>query len=216
MQLRILIADDHDVVRRGLRSLLESQPGWTVCGEATNGREAVELTYKLKPEIVVLDITMPELGGLDAARQILKVLPRTEILVLTMHESEELVREVLHAGARGYVLKTDSGRDLLKAVEAISEHRTFFTSKIEDMVVQGYLSTGAQTAGTERSTGLTPREREVLQLLAEGRTNKEVAVVLGISSKTAEAHRVNVMRKLNLHSIAEIVRYAVRNQLLSP
>jgi DNA-binding NarL/FixJ family response regulator len=215
-RLRILIADDHDVVRRGLKSLLESQPGWQVCGEASTGREAVELARSTTPDVVVLDVTMPELGGLDAARQIAAALPRTEILVLTMHDSEELVREVLRAGARGYVLKTDTGRDLVKAVEAVSEHQTFFTAKIADMVVDGYLRANqAESPPKNKTGGLTPREREVLQLLAEGRTNKEVAVALGIATKTAEAHRVNIMRKLKLHSVAELVRYAVRNRMLS-
>jgi DNA-binding NarL/FixJ family response regulator len=216
--LRILIADDHDVVRRGLKSLLESSEGWEVCGEANNGRQALELAQTLKPDVAVLDVTMPELGGLEVARQIARSLPRTEILILTMHESEELLREVLRAGARGYVLKTDSGRDLVKAVEAVSEHKTFFTSKIADMVVQGYLGGGGgkRSASPQAGGVLTAREREVLHLIAEGQSNKQVAATLGISTKTAEAHRINIMRKLKLHSVAEIVRYAVRNQLLSP
>jgi len=217
-RLRILIADDHDVVRRGLKSLLVAQEDWEVCGEASNGREAFELAQTLRPYVAVLDVTMPELGGLEVARQIAQLLPRTEILILTMHESEELVREVLRAGARGYVLKTDSGRDLVKAVEAVSEHKTFFTSRIADMVVGGYLGRGGEQApATPPAAGvLTAREREVLHLVAEGNSNKQVAATLGISTKTAEAHRINIMRKLKVHSVAEIVRYAVRNQLLSP
>ena len=217
MGLSILIADDHDVVRRGMKSILQAHAGWEVCGEASNGREAVELAKKLKPNVVVLDVTMPELGGLEATRQILGILPRTEILILTMHESEELVGEVLEAGARGYVLKTDTGRDLLAAVEAVSEHRPFFTTKIAEMVLEGYLERKRQPASSRSQPGsLTAREREVVHLLAEGKSNKQVAKALGIATKTAEAHRINIMRKLNLHSIAEVVRYAVRNQMLSP
>jgi DNA-binding NarL/FixJ family response regulator len=217
MSVSILIADDHDVVRRGMKSLLQSRPGWEVCAEACDGREAVELAKKFKPQIVVLDVTMPELGGLEATRQILAALPRTEILILTMHESEELVAEVLEAGARGYVLKTDTGRDLLRAVEAVSEHKTFFTTKIAEMVLHGYLDRKRQSAEKRSQPGsLTAREREVIHLLAEGKSNKQVATTLGIAIKTAEAHRINIMRKLNLHSIAEVVRYAVRNQLLAP
>ncbi len=217
MALSILIADDHDVVRRGLKSLLESRLGWEVCAEASDGREAVELVKKFEPQVVVLDVTMPELGGLEATRQILGVLPRTEILILTMHESEELVGEVLEAGARGYVLKTDTGRDLLRAVEAVSEHKPFFNTKIAEMVLHGYLDRKRQPVAARSQPGsLTAREREVIHLLAEGKSNKQVATILGIATKTAEAHRLNIMRKLNLHSIAEVVRYAVRNQLLSP
>jgi len=213
----ILIADDHDVVRRGMKSLLQSHPGWTICGEAANGREAIELAKKLKPNIVVLDVTMPELGGLEATRQILRVLPRVEIIILTMHDSEELVREVLDAGARGYVLKTDTGQDLVKAVEAACEHKPFFTSKIAEMVLDGYLDRKPQPISAQkRPNSLTSRELEVIHLLAEGKSNKEVATSLGISTKTAEAHRINIMRKLNLHSIAEVVRYAIRNHLLAP
>jgi DNA-binding NarL/FixJ family response regulator len=215
--LSILIADDHDVVRRGLRSILQAHPGWEVCAEASNGREAVELARKVKPQVGVLDVTMPGLGGLEATRQILGILPRTEILILTMHESEELVSEVLEAGARGYVLKTDTGRDLLRAVESVSEHKPFFTTKIAEMVLHGYLERKRKPVAARSQPGsLTAREREVIHLLAEGKSNKEVATVLGIATKTAEAHRINIMRKLNLHSIAEVVRYAVRNQLLSP
>jgi DNA-binding NarL/FixJ family response regulator len=216
MALRILIADDHDVVRRGLKSLLQAHPGWEVCGEASDGREAVEQAKKLKPQVIVLDVTMPEVGGLDATRQILKALPRSEILVLTMHDSEELVREVLDVGARGYVLKTDTGRDLIRAVEAVSEHKPFFTTKIAEMVLQGYLGKRQSGSGDVKPGALTSRELEVIHLMADGCSNKEVAGALGISAKTAEAHRINIMRKLNVHSIAEVVRYAVRNQLVQP
>jgi DNA-binding NarL/FixJ family response regulator len=217
MALTILIADDHDVVRRGMKSLLQARAGWEVIGEAANGREAIELAKKLRPNVVILDITMPLVGGLDATRQILKSVPRVEILILTMHDSEELVKEVLNAGARGYVLKTDTGRDLVKAVEAASEHKPFFTTKIAEMVLGGFLDPDRHPGSAQvRVSALTSRELEVIHLLAEGMSNKEVATALGISTKTAEAHRINIMRKLNLHSIAEVVRYAIRNQLLTP
>jgi len=217
MGLSILIADDHDVMRRGMKSLLQAHPGWEVTAEAANGREAIELARKLKPNVAVLDVTMPEVGGLDATRQILKSVPRVEILILTMHDSEELVREVLNAGARGYVLKTDTGRDLVRAVEAVSEHKPFFTSKISEIVLDGFLKRDREPGPVKvRTSVLTSRELEVIHLLADGKSNKEVAVALGISTKTAEAHRINIMRKLSLHSIAEVVRYAIRNQLLAP
>jgi len=217
MPITILIADDHDVVRRGIKSLLQAHAGWEVVGEAANGREAIELAIKLRPNVVVLDVTMPDVGGLDATRQILKAVPRVEVLILSMHDSEELVREVLDAGARGYVLKTDTGRDLARGVEAVSEHKPFFTTKIAEMVLDGYLERDRQPGVPKvRVSSLTSRELEVIHLLAEGKSNKEVATTLGISTKTAEAHRINIMRKLDLHSIAEVVRYAIRNQLLAP
>jgi DNA-binding NarL/FixJ family response regulator len=217
MSITILIADDHDVVRRGIKSLLQTHAGWEVVGEAANGREAIELAKKLKPNVVVLDVTMPDVGGLEATRQILKAVPRVEVLILSMHDSEELVREVLDAGARGYVLKTDTGRDLARGVEAVSEHKPFFTTKIAEMVLDGYLERDRQPGVPKvRVSSLTSRELEVIHLLAEGKSNKEVATALGISTKTAEAHRINIMRKLDLHSIAEVVRYAIRNQLLAP
>lgn len=217
MSVAILIADDHDVVRRGVKSILQSHPGWEVCGEAADGRTAVELAKKLKPQIVILDASMPKLSGLEATRQILAALPRTEILIFTMHESEELVIEVLEAGARGFVLKTDHDQDLERAVTALTEHRTFFATSVAEMVLNGFLDRKRQPAVPRNKEGLlTSREREVIHLLAEGKSNKEVATALGIAAKTAEAHRINIMRKLKLHSIAEVVRYAVRNQLVPP
>jgi DNA-binding NarL/FixJ family response regulator len=214
--LKILIADDHYVVRHGLRSLLESRPGWEVCGEACNGREAVELSTQLKPEVVIIDITMPGMTGLEATRHILKTNPKTQVVVLTMHESEELLREVLDAGARGYVLKTDKGRELISAIEAVRNNNAFFTSKIAEMVFVGYLETERSGAkSVKRVQPLTPREKEVLHLVAEGKSNKEVAADLNISVKTAEAHRINIMRKLNAHSVVELVKYAMRNNMLN-
>jgi DNA-binding NarL/FixJ family response regulator len=214
--LRILVADDHDVVRHGLRSLLESHHEWEVCGEACNGREAVELTSTLQPEIVIADIAMPEMTGLEATREILKQNPKTQVIILTMHESEELLREVLDAGARGYVLKTDKGRELISAIDAVRNHNTFFTSKVAEMVLHGYLETRSTSLKpvASRTQSLTSREREVLTLVADGKSNKEVAVELKISVKTAEAHRINIMRKLNAHSVVDLVKYAMCNNML--
>ena len=211
--LRILIADDLEVARSGIRSLLETHPGWEVCGEARDGREAVECANKMKPDLVLLDIGMPSLNGLDAARQILASCPETRILILTMHDTEQVVREVLAVGARGFLLKSDAGRDLVAAVEALQCHRTFFTTKVAQMVLEGYLHPDDGSDRPDRHI-LTPREREVIQLLAEGKTTKEVAVTLNLSVKTAETHRTNLMRKLDLHSVADLTLYAVRNSIV--
>lgn len=218
--LRILIADDHELARRGIRALLESHPGWEVCGEAKDGRETVELAASMKPDLVLLDIGMPNLNGLEAARQILTSSPEVAILILTMHDSDAVVREVLRAGARGYLLKSDAGRDLVAAVEALQLQRTFFTTRVSQMVLDGYLdrqtrNVGAISKDDDRAgDALTSREREVIQLLAEGKTSKEVAVTLNLSVKTAETHRTNLMRKLGLHSVADLTRYAVRNGIV--
>ena len=218
--LRILIADDHELARRGIRALLESHPGWEVCGEAKDGRETVELAASMKPDLVLLDIGMPNLNGLEAARQILAVSSEIAILILTMHDSDNVVREVLRAGARGYLLKSDAGRDLVAAVEALQLQRTFFTTRVSQMVLDGFLdrqttNLGATSKDDDRAgDSLTSREREVIQLLAEGKTSKEVAVTLNLSVKTAETHRTNLMRKLGLHSVADLTRYAVRNGIV--
>ena len=209
--LRILLADDHELLRQGLRTLIEGQSDWQVCGEASTGREAVAKARELKPDIVVMDFTMPELNGMEATRQIRAALPRTQVLLLTMHESEELVREVLAAGARGYVLKSDAGRVLVDALKALADQKPYFTSKISALVLEGYLN-----PITRENPTLTPREREIVQLVAEGRSTKELADRLGISPKTAETHRTNIMRKLNVHSVSEVVRYAIRNKLVEP
>jgi DNA-binding NarL/FixJ family response regulator len=206
---RILIADDHEVVRRGIRALIEGHPGWQVCSEAQDGREAVERAKELKPDLILLDIGMPNLNGIEAARQILATSPATNILILTMHYSPQVVREILAVGARGFLLKSDAGRDLVSAVEAVQDHRTFFTSQVTEIVVDGYLNPN-QTAEPAQRSRLTPREREVVQLLAEGKTTKEVAVALNLSVKTAETHRTNIMRKLDLHSVADLTLYALR------
>lgn len=217
--LRILIADDHELARRGIRALLESHPGWEVCAEAKDGRDAVELAASTRPHLVLLDIGMPNLNGLEAARQILAANPGVAILILTMLDSDNVVREVLRAGARGYVLKSDAGRDLISAVEALQRQRTFFTTRVSQMVLDGFLEREKKDPPSEfleDSLGelLTSREREVIQLLAEGRSSKEVAVTLNLSVKTAETHRTNLMRKLGLHSVADLTRYAVRNGIV--
>jgi DNA-binding NarL/FixJ family response regulator len=204
--LRILIADDHAVVRAGLRSLLESHSGWEVCAEAPDGREAVEKASKLEPDVAVLDIGMPLLNGVEACRRIRGCSPATEILILTMHESDDLVQQVVEAGARGYILKDDADRVLLAAVDAVRQHKPYFSTRVSN----------APAADLSRTRfRLTPREREILQLLAEGKSNKEVASLLGISVNTAEAHRANIMLKLNLHSLAELVHYAIRNNIIN-
>jgi len=220
---RILVADDHEIVRRGLKALLEAQPEWEVVAEAVTGREAVEKAKQTTPDVAILDVGMPDLNGLEATRQVLKALPSTEVLILTMHENEQIVREVLDAGARGYVLKSDAGRDLVAAVEALCQHRTFFSSKVSDMLLNSYLrhadrsaDSGLAVATESPRSRLTAREREIVQLLAEGKSNKEVAAALNISIKTAETHRTNIMNKLDLRSITELVRYAVRNNIVEP
>jgi DNA-binding NarL/FixJ family response regulator len=215
--IRILIADDHDLMRRGLKSLLEAHQGWTICAEAHTGREAVARAEELKPDIVILDITMPELNGVEAARRILKASPNTEILVLSVHYSDQLIRDILDAGVRGYIVKSDSDRDLVIAVEALSNHKPFFTPRATELILSNFNSKGGSMEVPDViGERLTSREREIVQLLSEGKTSKEVASALGISVKTAETHRANIMRKLEIHSVSELVRYAVRNQIIEP
>lgn len=213
--LRLLIADDHEIVRKGLRSILEGAHDCEVVGEAVDGRQAVTMAKELAPDIVVLDLAMPSLNGLEATRQILKNRPQTKVVILTMHETDPLIRQVLDAGARGYILKTDAGRDLVSAVEALRRNKTFFTSRVAQMILDGFLKGDPRPADNQPAGGrLTARQREIVQLLAEGKSSKEVAVALGLSVKTAETHRANIMRKLQLHTVSELVRYAVRNQIV--
>jgi DNA-binding NarL/FixJ family response regulator len=212
--VRILIADDHDVVRQGVRAVLEGEAGWVICGEASTGREAVVKAIDLQPDVVVLDISMPELNGLEATRQLRRAVS-AKILILTMHDSDQVVTEVLDAGAHGYVLKTDAGRTLVEAIRALLGHREFFTERVH--VVADRRTGARRTAATRPRPGrLTPREREVLQLLTEGKSNKEVGVILGMTTKTAETHRAHILAKLRLHSMSELVRYAIRNRIIEP
>lgn len=211
--LRILVADDHQVVRTGLRTLLESKAGWQVCAETANGRDAVEKARELQPDVAVLDIGMPLLNGVEATRQIRKVSPRTEILILTMHDSEHMIQGVLDAGAHGYILKDDADRNLLAAVESLRRHKPYLSSRVSAAATSGPPDANGQERPARR---LTPREREIVQLLAEGKSNKEIATYLKISVKTAETHRANIMLKMNFHSVTELVRYAVKNKIIQP
>jgi len=209
----VLVADDHDIVRRGLRDLLEKQPGWKVIGEATNGREAVEKAKQLKPDVSILDISMPSLNGLEAARQIVASGSATKVLILTMHHSDPLIQQMLKAGVRGYVLKTDAATELVQAVEALHRNKTFFTSKVAQVFLDER-QRPAKNNGEERALRLTPRQREIVQLLAEGKNSREIAALLGTTFKTIETHRANIMRRLECHSVTELVRYAIRNEII--
>ena len=213
--LRILIADDHSVVRAGLRTLLECRPGWEVCAEASDGRDAVEKASKLKPDVAVLDIGMPLLNGVEATRRIHSSSPDTEILILTMHESDDLVQQVVEAGARGYILKDDADRILLAAIDAVRHHKPYFSTRVSSAADSADSSPASTDAARASRSRLTPREREILQLLAEGKSNKEVASLLGIAVNTAEAHRANIMLKLDFHSVTELVLYAIRNKIIT-
>jgi DNA-binding NarL/FixJ family response regulator len=215
--LRILIADDHDLLRRGVRVLLQSHPGWEVCAEASTGRDAVSKVEQLRPDIAILDISMPDLNGLEAARRIRKASPNTEVLILSVHYTDQLIREILEAGIRGYIVKSDSDRDLIIAVETLAKHKPFFTPRATEVILSDFNTGGLRTELPESLPNrLTSRETEILQLLAEGKSSKEVAASLNISVKTAETHRANIMRKLQLHTVSELVRYAVRNQIIDP
>jgi DNA-binding NarL/FixJ family response regulator len=211
--VRILLADDHDVVRCGLKELLEEQVGWHVCAEAASGREAVERAVQTRPQVAVIDFSMPDLNGLEATRRIREMVPDTEILMFTMHESEELIRAALSAGARGYLLKSEASRQLIPAVESLAKHKPYFSGRVSEVVLDGFLKEG-QTAPAMASDRLSSREREIVQLLAEGRSNKEIARDLALSVKTVETHRGSVMRKLGFSSLAQLVRWAVRNRIV--
>lgn len=216
-ELRILLADDHEIIRGGLISLLTAQPGWTVVGQASTGVEAVRLARELKPDIIIMDMTMPELNGLEATRQIIQELPHAEILILTVHGSEKLLRDVQEAGARGFVLKNEASRVMAQAVQSLAQHRPFFRLSPETTGSPG--DTARRTAEAESGyTGprLTPRERQIVQLIAEGSSNKIIGDKLSISVRTVETHRMNIMRKLGIQSVSELVRYAIRNHIIEP
>jgi len=211
---RILLADDHPIFRLGLRSLLGSHERWEVCGEAADGRDAVEKCRQLKPDLLILDICMPKLNGLDAARQILRDNPDQRILVLTDVDSEQVIRDCLEAGVRGWVFKSDGTHDLTTAVEALQQHRSTVSSRVSNLILDGYLERHSVGPAVAMPPKLSLREREVVQLVGEGKTSKEVAMILGVTVKTAETHRGNIMLKLKLHSTAELVLYAVRNEIV--
>jgi two-component system response regulator NreC len=212
--LRILIADDHEVVREGMRALIEHEPGWEVCGTAMTGQEAVDTAKKLKPEVVVLDMTMPELDGLDVLREIKRALPNTEVVIFSAHHSEEVIEQLFDAGAKSYIQKTDASRHLVAAIRSLAEHKPFFTPEISQILFAKFLSVNPwKKRGAQKHT-LTDRERDVVRLLALGSSNKEVAKTLGVSVRTAETHRGVLMRKLGLDSLAALVRYAIRNNII--
>jgi DNA-binding NarL/FixJ family response regulator len=212
MTVKIIIADDHAIVRRGLRMLLEAQPGWEVCCEADNGQTAVDLVLAGQPDIAILDYSLPGLNGLEATRQIRLASPTTEVLLYTMHHNEDLIRDVLKAGARGYVLKTEDDGEIVNAVKALLRKKPYFSPQVAETLLDDFLSGGKVTA----SDTLSPREREVIQLVAEGQTNKAIADRWAVSVKTVETHRTAAMRKLNLRSGVELALYAVRNKLIEP
>ena len=212
--VRILLADDHKVVRQGTRALLSAIPEWEIVGEADNGRDAVSLTAELKPDIVILDISMPELNGLDATRQIKKKSPETEVLIFTGQETEQLVHDVFDSGARSYIMKTDAADHLIDAIKALSEHKHFFTSRISEIVFARCIQGKQALEGTSENSRITDREREIVQLLGEGKSSKEIAIILGISVRTVETHRAAIMKKLGLKSFSALIRYAVRNKII--
>lgn len=215
-KLRILIADDHALVRRGAVGVLRSQPGWRVVGEAANGREAVEKAIELKPDVAILDISLPELDGIEVARQIRNTVPNTRILVLTMHESDQMVRRALDGGANGYILKSDLTDSLPKAVTAVAQGKRFLTPKVSEIVLDGFLKAkDHHQQGPRAAARTTPRELEIVRLLAQGKSNKEIAAALGIAVRTVETHRGTIMLKLGLHSLAELIHYAMRHGIIS-
>lgn len=215
-ELKILIADDHELMRRGVRSLLESENNLKVVGEASNGQELMKKAQESKPDVIVLDIAMPLLNGLEATRRLKKMLPTTKVLILSMHDSEQMARSVLDAGARGYITKTDAARDLVLAIEALRRNKTFFTSRVDQLVLDSFLQEDGAGAVRKKTAAdrLTSRQREIVQLLAEGKTSKEIAALLTVSVKTVETHRANIMKRLHCHSVSDLVVYAIRNEII--
>ena len=214
--IRILLADDHTLVREGLRKILEAQPGWKVIGEAADGREAVRQALELRPDLVIVDLAMPQLSGVDAIQQIIRRLPSARVLVLSMHADEVYVTRALRAGAHGYLLKDSAGTDLLRAVSAVTQNKSFFSPAVSRVMLDDYVRQLAERGITDRYDTLSEREREVFQLIAEGRVNKEIAEILHLSPSTVETHRARIMAKLEIHSMSELVRYAIRNRIIEP
>ena len=214
--VRVLIGDDHEVIRRGLRQMIERRGGWAVCGEAASGAEVERLAAELAPDVVVLDVSMPATDSVEVTRRLRKAHPATEVLVFTMHEGEELIRALIGAGARGYLLKSDPTTQVYAALESLAEHKPYFTPKVSEALREAFLKTIPDDSGKAPASLLSGREREIIQLLAESRSNKEVATKLGISVKTVETHRATIMRKLGVSSVVELVHYAVRNKIISP
>jgi DNA-binding NarL/FixJ family response regulator len=208
-KIRVLLAEDHTIVRKGLRALLEDQPGIEVIAEAEEGRQAVHLTEQLRPDVVLMDFSMPGLNGLEATRQIIERIPGTKVLVLTRHTNQEYVDRILEAGASGYLVKKSALEELVIAIQAVHRGDSYLDPAISATIIRGYLEK-SKTQGEDRYNRLTPRQREVLQLIAEGRANKEIAAMLHISVKTVENHRASLMEALDLHSTAELTQYAIR------
>jgi DNA-binding NarL/FixJ family response regulator len=214
-KLRIVVADDHELVHRGIRDLLQDQRGWKVVGVAAEGREAVEKVKKLKPDIAILDISMPEVDGLEATRRIREEAGDTQVLILTMHESDQMVRRVLEAGARGYVLKSDMAKRLVKAVKEVARGNTSLTPKVSEIVLKGFLRVAAESRHPEPPKARpTPREKEIIRLLAEGKANKEIGSALGITARTVETHRARIMMKMGFHTLSNLIHYAIREKIL--
>jgi len=209
-RVRLMLVDDHEVVRQGVRSLIETVPDWTLCAEASGGEEALKAAAEAKPDIVVLDVSMPNVSGLDLILQLKKLLPKVEILVLTMHDSERIVAQALRAGSRGYLLKSDSADKLIEAITALSRRQTYFSASVSETLLQAYLNSNSNAEHEQ----LTPRERQIVKLVAEGNSNKRIAMILKVSIKTVETHRSAAMRKIGAKSSADLALYAARNELV--
>lgn len=210
---RIVLADDHEAIRLGVRSMLAAHPDWRVIGEASNGRDALEIIRSTQPDIAILDYSLPMMNGLELTRVIKKEMPRVEVLIFTMHDREDVLAELLTAGARGYLLKSDASKHLVAAVEALAIRRPYFSGNVSQTLLDRFIESAAKNSA---GTALTPREREIVQLIAEGRLNKEIAAILDLSIKTVETHRAAAMHKLGLKTTADLVRYAVRNNIVEP